>query len=284
MKILIAGGNGFIGSNFVKVLSKLPQYNIESIKRSDCDLTLPSSLRDVVLAKKPDVLIHAGVSISDSNNNLNMYYALENISNLVSKVIIFGSGAEYGHQRYIPLMSEDYFDPLQSPRNNDPYHTSKFTISRLHSQSLANNIYNLRLFGVYGVNEDYTRRLITNNILNFIMTGQMAYNRDIAFDYLYVDDLIQAVEHFLTIEKPMHNTYNICSGKADKFSYILSELIQALGGTEKSIICNDPSPSDYEYSGSSKRFEDEFSFKIHKTPYKQSALFLKKWLNSCATK
>ena len=65
------------------------------------------------------------------------------------KTIMIGSGAEYGHQRYIPNMPESYFEATEPPLNNHPYHLSKHTISRLHLNSKSSNLYNFRVFGLY---------------------------------------------------------------------------------------------------------------------------------------
>ena len=176
MKVLIAGSNGFVGKNFANKLSG-GLYDVLSVSRNHCDLSHPTDLSNLCEDFRPDLLIHCAVSLQSTENNLSMYYSLENASIFCGKCVMIGSGAEYCHQRYVPLMKEEYFNPFISPINKDPYHISKFTISRLHFNSTRDNIYNFRVFGLYGKHEDYTRRLISNNILSFINTGKMFYNR-----------------------------------------------------------------------------------------------------------
>ena len=103
-------------------------------------------------------------------------------------------GAEYS-PKDTNLSDEDYFDPTIPPINNNIYHLSKHLISRLHLSSSLKNIYNFRVFGLYGPYEDHTRRLISNNIFNFLNSGYMTATANHSFDYLYVDDLISAVLH-----------------------------------------------------------------------------------------
>ena len=86
---------------------------------------------------------------------------------------MIGSGAEYSHQRYKPLMPESYYAIDQPPANKNIYHMSKHMISRLHMNSNIPNIYNFRVFGLYGPYEDHTRRLISNNIFKFMQSGEM---------------------------------------------------------------------------------------------------------------
>ena len=279
MKILIAGSNGFVGKNFVNRLST-STHQVLPVSRSICDLSNPSSLSIVCEDFKPDLLIHSAVSLQSTENNLSMYYSLENASKFCGKCIMIGSGAEYSHQRYIPLMNESYFNPHIPPQNKDPYHISKFTISRIHENSDFHNIFNFRVFGLYGKHEDYTRRLISNNILTFLKTGKMFYNKNISFDYLYIDDLLDAILCFSSASKVRHRTYNVCAGKSYKFSSILEECIESLGGTASDIECKDNTPSTYDYSGDCTRFENEFNYKISKTSFSTATKELTAWLQS----
>lgn len=279
MKILIAGSNGFVGKNFVNKLST-SSHHVLPLSRSICDLSNSSDLSLVCEDFKPDLLIHCAVSLQSIGNNLSMYYSLENASNFCGKCIMIGSGAEYSHQRYIPLMKEEYFDPQSFPQNKDPYHISKFTISRIHESSRFKNIFNFRVFGLYGKYEDYSRRLISNNILSYLKTGTMSYNKNISFDYLYVDDLLDAILHFFCAPKTAHRTYNVCAGKSFKFSSILEECITTLGGSVQDIECKDNTISTYDYSGDCSRFENEFNYKISKTSFSAATHELSAWLHS----
>ena len=67
-------------------------------------------------------------------------------------------------------MREDYF-PKEPAFPNDVYSLSKYTISKLHQSSSCSNIYNLRVFGIFGPYEDYQRRLISNNIVRLELPG-----------------------------------------------------------------------------------------------------------------
>tara|TARA_B100000674_G_C37969536_1_gene976249 strand:+ start:3401 stop:4264 length:864 start_codon:yes stop_codon:yes gene_type:complete len=280
MRILIAGANGFLGKNIRDYFHRHDHYKVNYITRSDLDLTDRLSLSDYCRLNKPDLLLHVAVSLNDFSNNILMYYALEACAPYCANIIMIGSGAEYSHQRYKSLMSEDYFDPLEPPSNNNPYHTSKHLISRLHANSSISNIFNFRVFGLYGPYEDYSRRLISNNIFNFIQTGRMAASANHSFDYLYVDDLISAVLHFVNYSStPLFNTYNVCSGRSDSFHSILSEVIISLGGSESSIDIPQLA-SSLDYSGNNSRFQLEFSYSIPQTSYAVAARKIKDWLLS----
>ena len=279
MRILVAGSNGFLGKNLRDYFSSRSDYSVTFLSRSDLDLTDSNALVGFCQRHKPDLLLHVAVSLSDLTNNLLMYYALEACSPFCGKIIMIGSGAEYSHQRYKPLMDEDYFDPTIPPINNNIYHLSKHLISRLHLSSSLKNIYNFRVFGLYGPYEDHTRRLISNNIFNFLNSGYMTATANHSFDYLYVDDLISAVLHFANYAAtPSFSTYNVCNGHSDSFHSILSEVIVSLGGSSSSINMDCLTPSDLDYSGDNTRFESEFSYTIRQTSYSSAAESIKHWM------
>ena len=194
---------------------------------------------------------------------------------------MIGSGAEYSHQRYKPLMPESYYAIDQPPANKNIYHMSKHMISRLHMNSNIPNIYNFRVFGLYGPYEDHTRRLISNNIFKFMQSGEMHASANHAFDYIFVDDLISAILHFASFKNnPNSSTYNVCSGRSDRFYDILNEVITSLGGSKASIKMASTSPTDLDYSGDNSLFEDEFEYRIEQTSYAQSSLMIKEWISN----
>ena len=280
MKVLIAGSSSFVGKNLRRYFSR-ESLDAHYLSRAECDLSDPIALSRICEDLKPDLLIHCAVSLSDTQNNLSMYLALERCSAYVGKIIMIGSGSEYGSHRYAPAMHETYFDIKQPPLNNDPYHLSKHLIARLHKSSPATNIYNFRVFGLYGPYEDYTRRLISSNIYSYLNQGRMHVGANHAFDYLYVDDLINAILVFArSSTKPAFHVYNVCSGHADRFLDILSEVIHALGGDPTKIEIDACAPCNIVYSGDNLLFQNEFDYSIHQTSYAQATPRLVDWLQS----
>jgi len=279
MKILVAGSNSFVGKNIAQYYSGSQDIELILLSRANCDLSKADDLASICRSHLPDLVIHSAVSLEDTNNNIAMFLSLEQSSPYFGKAVMIGSGAEYSHQRYQPDMPESYFDESHPPSNNHPYHLSKHIISRIHSSSYAHNIYNFRVFGLYGPFEDFTRRLITNNIYNYMKTGRMSISANHAFDYLYVDDLISAIEHFAHSENiPKHRTYNVCNGRADRFYSILSEVVTVLGGSVDDIDIESKEPTDYVYSGDSSLFQNEFNYTIYQTSYSKATHILSQWL------
>lgn len=274
-KIIILGAKGFIGKNLFEFFDNHSKYEVFPLSREEVDFTNVDELTKKIKSISPNYIIHSAVSLDNYENNIRMFFALENIAYLVDKLILIGSGAEYISTRYKPLMTEDYF-PEEKVCPKDIYSLSKYTISKLHSNSKSVNIFNLRVFGIYGPYEDFQRRLISNNIVRYINNLPLLYNRNVAFDYLYIEDFLSAIERFLCLDNPLHKTYNLCIGKAYKFKQIMETIADVVGINYADIILKDCSPSTYEYSGNSTLIENEIG-KIERTTLYEAISKLYSW-------
>lgn len=220
-KILITGASGFIGKNLKEGLEE--KYSIHCPGRLELDLLCEDVVMSYIKEHRFDIIIHAAntnttrkrnVSAYDSlNNNLQMFFNLERCSNYYGKMYYFGSGAEYDMEHYIPYMKEEYFDTY-IPK--DPYGFSKYIMSKICLQS--SNIYDLRLFGVYGKYEEWQRRFISNAICRALKGMDITIQKNVYFDYLWIDDLTNIMQWFIENE-PRYKHYNVCRGrKIDLYS------------------------------------------------------------------
>jgi GDP-L-fucose synthase len=250
MKILITGTNGFIGHNLKDYFST--NYNdLHCPKRADLDLLDASAVFEYLTKNKFDVVIHCGVTLSSVEQNLKMYFHLERCSNTYGKMISVGSGSEYDPKHYTPKMKENYFG-LHIP--DDIYGFSKYVIAK-NIEEDRKNIYNMRVFGIYGKYEDYNRRFISNNICRVLAGGNISMNRNMKFDYLYVDDLSKIIDIFLKSE-PKLKSYNICTGKPIDFQKI-AKIIKEVHGNHCEIEVKQKGANP-EYSGDNSLFLEEF--------------------------
>lgn len=220
-KILITGTSGFIGKNLKEKLSD--SYKIYCPTRTEMDLLCEDMVADYLMEHRFDIVIHAAntnttrkrdITAYDSlNNNLRMFFNLERCSNYYGKMYYFGSGAEYDMEHYIPYMNEEYFG-THIPK--DPYGFSKYIMSKVSAQSP--NIYDLRLFGVYGKYEEWERRFISNAICRALKGKEITIQKNVYFDYLWIDDLTNIMRWFMENE-PQYKHYNVCRGsKIDLYS------------------------------------------------------------------
>jgi len=207
-----------------------------SPKRHELNLLDTAQVDKFLSKNQPNIVIYSVVNIYSLEENMTTYFNLERCSSKFDKMITIGSGAEYDIKNYKPLMSEEYFSQ-NIP--SDTYGLSKFIISN-DIRKKPRNIINLRVFGIYGKYEDYTRRFISNNISRALCGKKISMNRNMRFDFLYVNDFVEILEQFFTTDAK-HRNYNICTGEPVEFIEIaniindihVSKIFQGLGyGTE----------------------------------------------------
>src|SRR3989344_476770 len=114
MKILITGGNGFIGKNLVEHLSK--KYEVYAPSHNELELLDEESVDEFFKNNKFDVVIHTAVkggsrklpSFPDMlKNNLKMFFNLLKNKDSYKKMIFIGSGSEYDKSRDIREVKEE---------------------------------------------------------------------------------------------------------------------------------------------------------------------------------
>lgn len=161
-------------------------------------------------------------------------------------------------RHYIPKMHEDYFDTYVPA---DPYGFSKYMIAKM-AQNVS-NIYNLRLFGVFGPYEEWNRRFISNMIYRALTGQPLKMGKHAYFDYLYTNDLLSILKWFIH-NIPRYSEYNVCSGQPIDL-YCLGKLVcNLLGRDENEIQCE--TGWKPEYSGDNTRLLDEMGEKFVLTP------------------
>lgn len=206
MKILITGANGFIGRNLKEYF--INRYDVYCPPRQELNLLDSPAVTSYLLRHTFDIVIHCAVTLTSVEQNLKMYFNIEKHSGSFGKMFCIGSGAEYDMDNYIPKMKEDYFGK-HIP--GDVYGFSKYVIAK-DIESRPRNIFNLRVFGIYGKYENHRRRFISNNICRALCKLDLSINQNMFFDYLYINDFLQILEMFLH-QDAQRRSYNICTGK-----------------------------------------------------------------------
>lgn len=232
MKILITGGNGFIARNLLERLSD--RYTVIAPNSKELNLLDSAKVFDFIRNERFSIIIHTATydaapkhSTKDPTkvleNNLKMFFNIVRCKDYFDKIIYFGSGAEFGRENWIPMMKEDYFDQHVP---TDQYGLSKYIMTKY--TQLSSNIYNLRLFGVFGKYDDWRTRFISNACCYAVMDMPVRINQNVFFDFLYIDDLIKIVKWFIN-NKPQKNVYNICTGNVYDFKTIAEKIIEISG-------------------------------------------------------
>ena len=182
-KVVVLGSNGFIGKNIVEYLLARDYFVLEP-KRQELDLLDTKQVFVYISMHKPDIVIHSAVNINSVIDNARIYFNLERCSQFFGRMITIGSGAEYDLRNYEPMMKESFFSE-NIP--SDVYGLSKYIVSR-DIELNPRNIVNFRVFGIFGKYEDFSRRFISNNICRAIAGLGISMNKNMKFDFLYIND------------------------------------------------------------------------------------------------
>jgi len=279
-KILITGGSGFLGRNFHQKLSG--DYELVLSNRASLDLNNAQQVYRYLKKEQFDIVIHTATydaapkdSPNDKNkvleNNLQMFFNIARCESYFGKMLYFGSGAEFGRENWQPKMTENYFDEYVPV---DQYGYSKYLMTKY--ALLSSNIYNLRLFGVYGEYDDWRYRFISNICCYAIFDLPIMIHKNARVDSLYVDDLVRIVQWFID-NKPQHHVYNVCTGGAVEHVDWAKELIQV---SEKKLeLVFNQQEKVKEYSGDNNLLMKELPcFQFSSMPSSLAELYV--WYES----
>ena len=257
MNIIITGSKGFIGKELSRYFGE--EHNIIATDRTTLDPTKYESVKNFFDNNDVDVVIHAAVkggkrghkeSIRDLYENLLMFDNLSKFSEHYKVLFNFGSGAEFDRRGDIRLVEEKTID---NHLPKDYYGLAKNLITRRINQ-MNSNIYNLRLFGCFGVEEEPQRllRATYNRIRN---NQNPTIHSDKFMDYFYAQDIGRVIEHIMNnLEKDLPKDINLCYNS----KYRLSDLVYKIKHLTKSecdvIICSNEIGS-LSYTGDSTELE-----------------------------
>jgi UDP-glucose 4-epimerase len=273
LKVLITGGSGFIGRNLIELLGGL--YEISAPPHSELDLLDDALIRDYLTSNRFDIVLHAATGRSNRKftapdlfkNSCRMFFNLTRNRHLFGKMLHFGSGAEFGVR--VPRMSEQLFDTYIP---GDDYAFAKY-IAAQFIESAQSNIYNLRLFAVFGKYEAWEVRFISNAICRVLFDLPIVLRQNARFDYLYINDLARLVCWFIEHDTA-HKTYNVCRGESHEIVSLAHTVAEVSGQNPGIRVARDGFAP--EYSGDNTRMLHEmngFTF----TPIKQSIRELYSW-------
>ena len=238
MKLLIIGSEGFIGSHCVKYF-KDKQYDVfktDIIKQEKKNYTYlekeNTNFEQLFINQKYDVCINAtgsaNVAFSFKNPFIDFNLNVANVSKILDaiykhnsecKFINFSSAAVYGNPQYLPINEEHPNKPI-----------SPYGVHKLQSEKLLNEYSNffdlktlsLRVFSAYGEGLkkqlfwDLYQKSLSNNEIQLFGTG------DETRDFIYIKDLINAIELIISKSKFNGDTINIANGTENSISEVTS--------------------------------------------------------------
>lgn len=259
-KILLTGGSGFIGKNILE--SDLAvKYELIAPRHKELDLADTESVDRFFSNHKIDYVIHAAVKPGHRNapdlsnlflTNTRMFFNLERHSSDYEKMIVIGSGAIYDGTKYRPKMSEEEWLKY-IPQDEHGY--CKYVCEKVIQNS--RNIYDLRVFGIFGKYEDYAIRFISNAICKAIFDLPITIRQNRKFDYIYVNDLIPVLDWFIQ-HTPLHHSYNITPDESISL-LDLAKIVRKVADKNELPIQIAQDGDGLEYSGENSLIKAEYS-------------------------
>lgn len=289
MKILVTGGAGFIGSNFVRRIldGSLPGYssvtvldkltyagNMENLPSGDFEFILGDICDEKLvysLVEKNDLVInfaaesHVDRSIQDPKSFFNTN--ILGVQNLLDAV----RGVD--QCKFLQVSTDEVYGSISSGSSdenyallpNSPYAASKAAadlIVRSYFKTYGLNVLVSRSSNNYGPNQ-YPEKLIPLFVSNLIEGKRLPIygNGENIRDWIHVDDNCYAL-HAALMGGNTGEIYNI--GGGNEFSNILiAQKIANLMGLDSSVFdfVQDRAGHDFRYSVNATKIENELGIK-----------------------
>lgn len=253
MKVLITGASGFVGRNVKEYLQQEKnEYEIYAPTSRELNCLDELAVTEYLKLNKFDYVLHFAVygdgidKHKDGSKvleyNMRIFLNFYNNSNLYGKMFYTGSGAEYDKRYEIVDVIEEQVGksvPI------DQYGLMKYTIGRMIEKS--DNIYNFRLWGIFGKYEYYPTKFISNVCCKAIKDLPLSIRKNVYFDYLWIEDFCRIIQYYLH-HTPAFHTYNAVSGKKISLKQICDKVLTISGKQLPTYICLDGLANEYTAS------------------------------------
>lgn len=262
MKVLVIGKNGFVGKNLCEFFQNIDDITLYSIGSREVNLIDEKSVNNYFEGKTFDVIINSAIynprvgtgkePHRELEYDLRMFHNVVRHRDKCKKMIYFGSGAEYDKRFPICSVSEDEIGKTVPVTD---YGFAKYLIGREIDSGMYENVYNLRIFGLFGKYENWATTFISGACCKAIKNLPITIRQDVYFDYLYIDDFCRMIDRFIRLDSPEYHTYNICSGRRVLLTEI-AEIVKQVSGKDVPVyVCKEGLAN--EYSASNQRLINE---------------------------
>jgi dTDP-glucose 4,6-dehydratase len=304
-RLVITGGAGFIGSEFVRegvwrgyeivVIDKLSYAgDMERIKEVEekiefyeIDIKDRKSIENIFKKEKPEAVIHWAAeshvdrSIEDASPFLD--------TNVKGTQVILDISKSYRVERFINISTDEVYGELTeegqfyetTPLNpNSPYSVSKASadmLGRAYYRTYSLPVITVRPSNNYGPWQ-YPEKLIPVIILKALRNEKVpVYGKGLNIrEWLYVSDCVDAVFEILEKGK-IGEIYNVGSGNEKRNIDVVRTVLKLLGKSEELVeFVKDRLGHDFRYSLNSDKISKEIGWKS-KTGFSEGIEKTVKW-------
>jgi len=261
MNILITGSDGFVGKNLKEYFQTTTTHIVKSPSYKVLDLRDSVKVKNYLSKNKFDIIIHSATVLQNDKTyidnvceeNLRMFFNIYQFKNKKTILINLGSGSEFNRDDWIPKMANSY---LGQNIPTDGHSLSKYITAQFISNSNDNNLYHLRIFGIFGKYEDYLYKFISNSIVKILLDLPIVINQDCKYHYLYITDFCKIVEKLINL-RPNDKIINTVPPKYIKLTEIVKIIYKITGKEENIKILKNNFGK--EYTGSNKELSMFFN-------------------------
>jgi len=289
-KLLVTGGLGFIGSNFIRyMLNKYHDIQITNIDRLSTGSN-PANLKDIEKDKrytlvKGDIADRRLIRKLAKEANAAVNIAAETHvdrsisepwpfikSNTLGAVALFEAATKHGTRVLHVSTDEIYGDIIKGsfaendrPRPSSPYSASKAAADMFalaYHRTYGSNILIARCTNNYGPFQ-FPEKLIPKTIIrNLLKLNVPVYGKGQNIrDWIYVQDFCEALDLLLNKGKS-GEIYNVSTGNELANIDIVKAILKIMGKRETAISFVEDRPGhDLRYSLDSSRIRDELGWR-----------------------
>ena len=142
--------------------------------------------------------------------------------------------------------------------------------------SSSNNIYNLRIFGLFGQYDDWRYRVISNLCCKAVLDLPLIIKNNVLFDFVYIGDLCKVVKWFID-NNPKYNIYNVCGGITYQYKE-LAEKVLEISNKKLDIVVEDENLNQICGGNNSLLLSEMIDFKFSKIDDSIKKMY--NWYNS----
>ncbi|SHK41551.1 dTDP-glucose 4,6-dehydratase [Thermocrinis minervae] len=289
MKLLVTGGAGFIGSEFVRqavkrgysvvVVDKLTYAgDLERLKEVSqniifykIDIADFKSLKEVFENHRPEAVIHFAAETHVDRSILNPYDFLH--SNIIGTYNLCELSRRYEVEKFINISTDEVYGELgnegkfteQTPLNpNSPYSVSKASadmLGRAYYRTYGLPVITVRPSNNYGPWQ-YPEKLIPVVIAKALLNEPVPVYGDGSNirEWLYVEDCAEAIFDILEKGK-IGEVYNVSSGEERRNIEVVSMILKLLDKPLELIsFVKDRPGHDFRYSSSFEKLKNELGW------------------------